>query len=147
MAPLNRRLGHDVHVRHLAELRMRLPLRHVRPGARLAGRVRRRLALDTAGGRSEKGEDHVQRRYGATDDHEEQLAGDPDEDVVRRPRLVGAVGELDEVLRLDAGADGREDVEAEDDGQLHFFRRRAVELPEDGGGDDGEGGIGECVER
>lgn len=82
----------------------------------------------------------------AADNHEEELAGDPDKDVVGGPGGVGAVGELSEVLGLDAGADGGEDVEAEDHGQLDLLGGGVVELPEDGRRYNSEAGVCKGVE-
>lgn len=158
LGPLDCRLGLDGEVRQFAKLReLRIVIvrvvavrREPRAALARAPRVlllwRRHRALDAARGIAEPDEHRVQRRDGAAHNHEEQFAGDPDEDIVRRPRLVGAVRELGEVLRLDAGADGREDIEAKDDRELHLFGRCVVERPEDGGRDDGETGVGEGIE-
>lgn len=88
----------------------------------------------------------MQRRNGAANDHEEELGGDPDEDVVGGPRLVGTVREFDEVLRLDAGTDGREDIQPKYNGELYLFDGAVAELPEYGRGDDGETRVGKGVE-
>lgn len=91
-------------------------------------------------------QDKVQRGYRGTHNHEKELACGPGQGVVRCPCLVGSVAELHERLGFYAREDACEDVEDEDDCELELFSHGVVELPEDGGGDDGKACVGKGVE-